>query len=612
MTMAPGPRDSDPDAKPGRPTRTELRKFFRLFRYVRPYRWRFALGVLCLLLTTALSMAFPALLGQLVDAAKGNAEAQQGLTSTIDQVALQLLAVFGLQAIFGFARIYLFSEVAQHLLASVRRDTYAHVVRLPMAFFSQRRVGELNSRISADTALLQDTFTTSLAEILRQVIVVIGGLILLTTVSPKLTLTMLAVIPVVMVVAVFFGRYVKRLGKRVQDQLADTNVVVEETLQGIHNVKAFGNEAWEVARYTTGIEGVRALALKGARWRAAFVSFIILCLFGGVVLVIWRGVHLTATGELSMGQLVSFIMYSIFVGASIGGIPELTSDILKAVGATERLMDLQDEVPEETQGAGPEALQRVQGSITFENVAFHYASRPDVPVLRHVDCTVRPGERVALVGPSGAGKSTIAALIFRFYDPTQGRLLLDGRDMRSLGLRQIRDSMAIVPQEVLLFGGSIRENVAYGRPGATDEEIIAAARKANAHDFIVGFPQGYATVVGERGIQLSGGQRQRIAIARALLKDPAILVLDEATSALDTASEKLVQDALDELMKGRTSIVIAHRLSTVKAADRILVLDRGAIVESGTHAQLISDPGGLYSSLNRLNTAQHQQARATS
>jgi len=311
-----------------------------------------------------------------------------------------------------------------------------------------------------------------------------------------------------------------------------------------------------------------------------------------------------AAGEISTGELVSFIMYSIFIGASIGGLPELVNRLLKAIGASERLMDIQDEVPEAVSIQRSSGALRLEGAIHFEHVAFHYATRADMPVLKDVDFHVHPGERVALVGPSGAGKSTIASLVLRFYDPVGGRITIDGTDAREYDLTALRDRMSIVPQEVLLFGGSIRENIAYGKPGASEEAIESAARKANAHDFIVSFPDGYATVVGERGIQLSGGQRQRIAIARAVLKDPAILILDEATSALDTASEKLVQDALDKLMQGRTSIVIAHRLSTVRNADRILVLDKGTVVQTGPHDELIADAGGLYYSLSRTQLSE--------
>ena len=577
-----------------------LRKAIRIFRYLRPHRLAMVLGLVLLLITTGLALLFPGLLGQLVDAAKGDASAQQQLFVDIDRVAMILFAVFLGQAVFGYFRIVVFNRITTDMLNKLRTDTYEHLLRLPMIFFAKNRVGELNSRISADVSMVQEALTSNLAELVRQVLTVAAGVVLLATVSWDLTLTMLSVIPVVAIVAVFFGRFVTKLSKQVQDKIAETGVIVDETLQGIQNVKAFANERWEALRYGKVVDEVRRLALKSGHWQGAFVSFIILCMFGAIVLVIWRGVRLMAAGEISTGELVTFIMYSIFIGASIGGIPEVVNRMLKAIGASERLMDIQEETPEPVSLAATKGILTIQGTLRFEHVAFHYASRPDVPVLQDVDFNAEPGERIALVGPSGAGKSTVASLVLRFYDPVEGRITIDGKDARDYGLTALRDRMAIVPQEVLLFGGTIRENIAYGRPDASQAEIEAAAAKANAHSFITSFPQGYDTIVGERGIQLSGGQRQRIAIARAVLKDPAILILDEATSALDSESERLVQDALDQLMKGRTSIVIAHRLSTVRDADRILVLDKGRVLESGTHDELIADVNGLYHSLSRL------------
>ncbi len=594
---------ADDDVKPAKLNKATLRKFIRLFRYLRPHAGIFAVGMVLLFFTSILSLVFPALMGRLVDATKG-APPQDvvGLfdLNNIDSVALLLLGVFALQALLGFFRIYIFSYVTENMLARLRRDTYEHLLKLPMIFFAQRRVGELNSRISADVALLQDTFTGTLAELMRQIVIISIGLVLLTALSPTLTLTMLASIPVVAIVAVVFGRYIQKLSKQVQDRIADTNVVVEETLQGIQSVKAFANEAWEAVRYGRSVQAARDLAMKGARWRGAFVSFIILCMFGAIVLVIWRGVHLKEAGEITTGELVTFILYSVFIGASIGSIPEMATTVLKAIGATERLMDLNDEVPEPVDLSPKREPLPLHGEVEFRDVSFRYATRKDMPVLEELSLHARAGERIALVGPSGAGKSTIASLVLRYYTPDSGELLIDGRNANEYPLTALRDRMAIVPQEVILFGGSIRDNIAYGRPDASQEEINAAARKANAHEFISSFPEAYETIVGERGVQLSGGQRQRIAIARAVLKDPAILILDEATSSLDTASERLVQEALDKLMEGRTSIVIAHRLSTIRNADRIIVLDRGRVVSSGRHEELIADREGLYYSLSKV------------
>ena len=582
--------------------RTVLRRSFRLFRYIRPNAGLFAFGLFCLVVTSLLSLAFPVLLGKLVDAAPLTSfrDAPIDDLGNIDSVAKMLLLVFAAQALFGFARIRSFGLVTENALSQLRNETYAHLLKQPMTFFATRRVGELNSRISADVALLQDTLTTVLAEFLRQSLIIGIGIVLLVQVSGTLTVTMLLSLPVVALVAVVFGRYIRKLSKEVQDRIADTNVIVDETLQGIQNVKSFANEGWEIARYAKGVAQARALAIKSLRWRGAFVSFIIFCMFGVVVFIVWKAVHLQAKGQLAIGDIMSFVGLSIMIGVSIGSIPEMITTMLKAVGATERLMDLQEEEAEPISLERPTTPLALTGKIQFDHVSFHYATRKDMTVLNDVDLIIRPGERVALVGPSGAGKSTIASLVLRFHDPVSGRILIDDRPIRDYPLTALRDRMSMVPQEVLLFGGSIAENIGYGRPGASHEEVISAAGKANAHGFISSFPDGYDTIVGERGIQLSGGQRQRIAIARAVLKDPAILILDEATSALDTESEKLVQDALDRLMKDRTSLVIAHRLSTVKNADRILVLDKGRIVGNGTHDELIADRTGLYTRLCQL------------
>jgi len=590
------------DAKPARLTKAALRKFFRVFRYMREQRGVFALGMGCLLATSLLSAAFPWLLGRLIDARTptGFWDAPLNDFSNVHSLLKLLLLVFAAQAFFGFWRIWFFGSVTENALTRLRRDTYEHLLKLPMGFFAQRRVGELNSRISADVALLQEAFTSVLAEFLRQFIVISVCIAALTYLNTDLMLTMLATLPVVMLVAVFFGRFIRKLSKQVQDRIAESNVIVDETLQGIQSVKAFSNEGFETRRYGDSVLSARQLALKSLRWRGGFVSFIIFCMFGVVVFVVYRAAVLKEEGAMTVGEITAFVAFSIMIGASIAGIPEQITSLLKAVGATERLMDLHDEAAEAIEVAQVKQRIELQGRIEFRDVAFHYSSRADVPVLRDVSFTAEPGQRIALVGPSGAGKSTIASLVLRFYDPVSGAILIDGKAASGYPLTALRDRMAIVPQEVLLFGGSIRENIAYGKPDASDAEIEAAARKANAHEFIASFPEGYKTVVGERGIQLSGGQRQRIAIARAVLKDPAILILDEATSALDSESERLVQEALEKLMTGRTSIVIAHRLSTIRDADKILVLDKGTVVESGRHDDLIANAEGLYNSLSRL------------
>lgn len=549
-------------------------------------------------------MVFPGLMGKLIDATPGDGVADGVFDlQHINSVAILLLAVFFFQAIFSYLRIWTFAYVTENMLADLRKATYGRLITMPMEFFSGRRVGELNSRISADVSLLQDTFTVTIAELIRQVLIITTGIILLSYYSIDLTLTMLAIVPVVAIVAVFFGRFIKRLSKETQSKIADTNVIVEETLTAIQSVKSFANEALEMLRYGKATVEARDIAMRGARWRGLFVSFIIFAMFGAVVMVIWRGVHLKEAGELSTGDLVTFVVYSVFIGASFGSIPDLFAKVQKAIGATEHLMELLDSEPEDI---NPETKGSVhlQGEVEFKGVGFAYPSRKDVQVLNDLSFKVTPGQKVALVGSSGAGKSTIAALLFRFYDAQRGEVRYDGKDISSLPLSGMRSNMALVPQEVILFGGTIKENIAYGDPDANDDAIQEAAKSAFAHDFILGFPEGYETLVGERGIQLSGGQRQRIAIARAMLKDPKMIVLDEATSALDAASESEVQKAFERLLQGRTSFVIAHRISTIKDADLILVLDEGRIVAQGKHEELLADQSGLYFDLNRTQFAE--------
>jgi ABC-type multidrug transport system fused ATPase/permease subunit len=485
--------------------------------------------------------------------------------------------------------------VTEKFLAKLRQATYEHLIRLPMNFFNKRRVGELNSRIASDISLLQETFTTTSAEFIRQLIIVFGGIILLGFTSIRLAGFMLSIFPVIIIVAVVIGRKLRAYSKTVQDHIAHSNTIVEETLQGITNVKAFANEVFESMRYKNTTEHIVTVAIKGGRLKAAFASFIILGIFGAIAAVIWYGARLIHQGEMSMGDLTSFLMLTIFIGASIGSIADLYAQIQKAIGATEKLMEILEETPEDhTEG---EITHTIKGAINFNKLSFSYPNRVDVEVLNSVSLKVEQGQQIALVGSSGAGKSTITQLLMRFYQGYTGNLTIDGTEITDLPLTDLRKQIAIVPQDILLFGGSIEENIAYGKPGASLEEIKHAAAQANADQFITEFPEGYNTLVGERGIQLSGGQRQRIAIARAILKDPKILILDEATSALDSESESLVQEALDKLMKGRTSLVIAHRLATVRKADKIFVLDKGQIVESGNHEELSVLENGTYKKL---------------
>ncbi|KAA8482809.1 ABC transporter fused permease/ATP-binding protein [Arcticibacter tournemirensis] len=578
-----------------------LRTASGLLSYLKPYRWKFILGLIFLFLSSLTGLVLPALLGAMIDAAKGEPKNWM-IPSTINAIGIMAFVILFFQSFVSFFRIRLFVEVAEKSIADIRRDTYFRLITLPMNFFANRRVGELNSRLSSDLSQIQDTLTTTLAEMIRQVILLTGGIGLLVFVSPKLTLFNISILPILIIAAVFLGRKIRKISKQAQDKLAESNTVVEETLQGISNVKAFTNEAYEAGRYDKTLREVVKIALKGATLRGGFASFIIFCLFGAIVGVIWYGSILVLRGDLTIGDLTMYILYSMFVGAAMGTFPELYANVQKALGSSERVIEILNEQNEPVNIIASENATRrfIKGDLEFNKVEFAYPSRKEITVLQGLSFKATAGEKVAIVGTSGAGKSTIASLILRFYDPQGGQVLFDGEPADHYALTDIRNQVAIVPQDVLLFGGSIRENIAYGKLDATDDEIKAAAEKANADRFIKALPEGYNTMVGERGVKLSGGQRQRIAIARALLKDPAILILDEATSSLDSESERLVQEALEVLMKNRTSIIIAHRLSTIREADRIIVLEKGNIIESGTHDELMKNEEGLYRYLSQL------------
>jgi ABC-type multidrug transport system fused ATPase/permease subunit len=576
-------------------TANSLNKAKIIFKYAGKNRWKFYVGLIFLLLTSVTALAFPKFMGMLVDCVN---KKDGGLAN---QIALGLGLVLLLQSVFSFFRLSLFVNFTENTLANVRLALYTNLVKLPMSFFSQKRVGELNSRISNDIGQIQDTLTTTIAEFLRQFILIIGSFIMLASINIKLTIMMVSVVPLVGVAAVVFGRFIRKYSKKVQDQVAESQVVVEETMQGISIVKAFANEWYEIERYKDKIKEVVKIAIKGGQFRGYFASFIIICLFGTIVAVVWYGVQLSIAGEITVGELFTFILYSSYVGASSGGIAELYAQMQKAIGATERVFELLEEVPEKINSTESATnIEKIKGNVSFKNVAFHYPSRKEIKVLKEVNFTAEFGQKIAIVGPSGAGKSTIASLLLRFYNINEGEILIDDKNIYDYDLESLRGNMSIVPQDVILFGGTIRENIAYGKPNATQEEILTAAKQANAYHFIESFPEKFETIVGERGIKLSGGQRQRIAIARALLKNPSILILDEATSSLDSESEKLVQEALEILMEGRTSIIIAHRLSTIRSADQILVLDNGKITEQGTHTELIALENGIYKNLSNL------------
>jgi ABC transporter fused permease/ATP-binding protein len=574
-----------------------------MLKFLRPYRGYFAAGLVFIALSSVTTLSFPYLLKKLIDSADAMSRGEVMISPNM--IAFAMLGILVFQMVFSFGRVYFFTYAGENALADLRKEVYNRMIQLPMEFFSKRRVGELSSRLSADLSQIQDAMTLMLAEVLRGVLTLVIGIGLIFYISPKLTLVMISVIPVIIIIAVVFGKKIRKLSRESQDQLADSNIVVQETLQGISNVKAFSNEWFEIGRYENSLKKVVGLALRTGKIRGLFISFMLFSLFGTIVFVVWFGVGLMQAGELSFGDLTAFVIYTTFVGASMAGFADLYSQLQKTIGATQRVREIIKEPVEDvmTVRVPLEDKYKLSGRVSFEGISFAYPSRAEMPVLKDVYIQAQPGEQIALVGPSGAGKSTMVAMILQFYHPDSGRILYDGIDGREMPLSQLRQQMALVPQDVMLFGGTIRENIAYGNPDASEEEIIAAARKANAHDFIVSFPEGYQTIVGERGIKLSGGQRQRIAIARAILKDPVILILDEATSSLDSASESLVQEALENLMKNRTSFVIAHRLSTVRNANKIYVLDKGQIVESGTHQELMDIDEGLYKSLSKLQFA---------
>ena len=566
--------------------RTGFEKLMGIFTFVSPYKWTLLLGILCLVLSSVTLLSFPYFAGKLLDVASGKGGF---ILSSINQIAIALVGILIVQGVFSFIRVYTFAIVSEKTLADIRLSVYEKMLWLPLSFYDKRRVGELISRITSDVGVLQDTFTITLAELLRQVLVLIAGTIVIFVLTPKLTLFMLLTFPVLVLAALFFGRFIRKLSKKTQDQLASTNVIVEETLQSITVVKSFTNELFEAARYKKSLKGVVRIALHAAKYRGVFISFTIVALFGGIVAVSWYGALLVQANEVTVGELFSFVLYTTFIGGSIAGLGDIYSQLQKSVGASERIMEILAETDEKE---GLVTSLRLEGRIQFKNVAFSYPTRADLPVLKAIDFEIDAGQKIALVGPSGSGKSTITSLLLRYYQLNEGVVLVDGKPINEYPLSNYRSNIGVVPQEVILFGGTIRENIAYGKPTATDQEIAEAARKANALDFILTFPERMNTLVGDRGVKLSGGQRQRVAIARAILKDPKILILDEATSSLDAESERLVQDALENLMEGRTTIIIAHRLSTIRKVDRILVIKEGAIAESGSHDELTDKSNG--------------------
>jgi ABC-type multidrug transport system fused ATPase/permease subunit len=571
-----------------------FKQLYGIFKFTFPYKSWFLVGFTALVLSSATILAFPYLAGKLLDVASGKDVAY---FSSINEIALALLVILLVQGGFSFVRVYTFTVVSERSLADLRHAVFQKTIWLPLTFFDSRRVGELMSRISSDVGTLTDMLSFTIAELFRQCFTLVLGIAVIFFLAPKLTAFMLLTFPILVLLALLFGKYIRNLSRQTQDKIANTNIIVEESLQSISVVKAFTNESFEIGRYSRALQDVVRVAIRTGRFRGLFISFIIFALFGGIVAVGWYGATLVQSNEITVGELFSFVIYTSFVGGSIAGLGDIYTQVQRAIGASERLLEILRQPDEAEAGVQP---VRFQGKIEFKNLSFGYPSRQDFLVLKQLDFLIRAGEKVALVGQSGAGKSTIVNLLLRFYPVEDGDIMVDNVSARNFNLTAYRSNFGVVPQEVILFGGTIRENIAYGKPTASGDEIREAARQANALEFIESFPDGFNTIVGERGVKLSGGQRQRIAIARAILKNPSILILDEATSSLDAESEILVQSALEKLMEGRTSIVIAHRLSTIKKVDRIFVIRDGQIAEMGSHNELSNLSNGIYRNLLTL------------
>ncbi|HSJ01834.1 MAG: ABC transporter ATP-binding protein [Verrucomicrobium sp.] len=567
-------------------------------KYLRPHAAVFLVAVSVLLVTAVLTFAVPLFTGKIIAlAVPAQGQNVETFTHEINRYALLLVGVLLLQAVLSFWRIVFSSKAAERVLVNVRLETFGRILRLPMASLQAKRIGELGSRLANDVEVIRETLVSTIPMIIRHSIILVGGLVLVFTKSVKLSLFMLSCIPAAVLLVALFGARIRKVSRLAQDQLAACQVVVDESLTSINTVKAFSNEGQEIQRYHGFLDHFLGSALKGAWLRGAFVAFIIFVFMSVLTACVWFGVRMVIHGEIDREHFIQLTFITAFISGSIANMPELMAQLSKAGGAMERVREILEEPEEQVQPAAPIHLR---GEIKMSGVWFHYPSRKDATVLADFNLEAQAGQKIALVGPSGAGKSTVVNMLYRFYEPEKGTIELDGRPAHEYPLSSLRKSFALVPQEVLLFGGTIEENIRYGRPEATDAEVVEAARQANAHLFIEKLPEGYNTLVGERGTQLSGGQRQRVAIARAILANPAILVLDEATSSLDAESERLVQEALDKLMENRTSIIIAHRLSTVRRADQILVMSGGTVVERGTHDELYVRENSLYRTLAKL------------
>lgn len=579
-----------------------LKKSLRLFKYLGPNKWKFVLGMFFLFGTAAVGLYFPLISGKMFGYFGQTGKSTEQMQSELIGIGQLLLLILVVQGVFSFGRVYFFAQVTESILKGLRNDSFKRIIQMPMEFFSKNQVAELSSRIATDINVVSDAFTVNIAELIRQSIIGVGGLIcIIYYTSWEVAQLFLIIIPPIIAIALVFGKKIRAYSKQFQDKIAQSNVIVGEAFTGIANVKSFTNEAFEISRYQNNTEEVRKFGLKFGVFRGSFFAFIVTFIFGAVFFILWKMLLLKNSGEITAEEFGKFLMLSLFVAGSLGGLPDQIASIQRAMGANERIFELIDGKTEEISlGEKKYNLPRLKGDIEFKNINFTYPTRKDFEVLKDVSFKINAGETLALVGSSGSGKSTIASLVLRFYEANGGTYTIDGKKSTEYDLTALREQMAIVPQDVLLFGGSIKENILYGKPNATMDEIIEASKKANAYEFIMSFPQQFETVVGDRGIQLSGGQRQRVAIARAVLKNPSILILDEATSSLDAESERLVQEALDKLMIGRTSIVIAHRLSTIKNADKIVVVHKGEVKETGTHHDLIANENGFYYKLNKM------------